>query len=188
MLCVLYDSLTRYVESQSIRAAREDSARARAVGFTMAMLQRRFASSIYAVRRTLERMKEKRERIRADPEKYRQEQIAHRLPEDFEELPDDEKQEIIAELEASVASFDPNDLREEIAELSALISLDKPLERKEIEVKVRHLRELLTGQGFFNDPKMKLLIFTEHKDTLDFLVGDGKKGGLWANSANGGLA
>jgi len=32
----------------------------------MAMWQRRFASSIYAVRRTLERMKEKRERILED--------------------------------------------------------------------------------------------------------------------------
>ena len=172
----LYDSLTRYVESQSIRAAREDSARARAVGFTMAMLQRRFASSIYAVRRTLERMKEKRERILADPEKYRQEQISRRLPEDFDELPDDEKQEIIADLEEAVASFDPNDLREEIADLSGLISLAKPLERNEIEVKIRSLRDLLTKQGFFNDPKMKLLIFTEHKDTLDFLAGDGKDG------------
>lgn len=37
----LYDQLTQYVEGQSIKAAREDSARARAVGFTMAMLQRR---------------------------------------------------------------------------------------------------------------------------------------------------
>lgn len=68
----LYDRLTRYVEDQSIRAASEDSSRARAVGFTMAMLQRRFASSIYAVRRTLERMKDKREKILEDPEKYRQ--------------------------------------------------------------------------------------------------------------------
>src|SRR5271165_2523162 len=71
----LYDQLTRYVEDQSIKAARDDSARGRAVGFTMAMLQRRFASSIYAVRRTLERMKEKREKILEDPGKYRQEQI-----------------------------------------------------------------------------------------------------------------
>src|SRR3989475_511826 len=70
----LYDELTRYVENQSIRAAGDDSARGRAVGFTMAMLQRRFASSIYAVRRSLERMKAKREHILQDPEKYRQEQ------------------------------------------------------------------------------------------------------------------
>src|SRR6266853_4707338 len=58
-----YDALTRYVENQSIKAASEDSARGRALGFTMAMLQRRFASSIYAVRRSLERMKSKREII-----------------------------------------------------------------------------------------------------------------------------
>ncbi|GAF94681.1 unnamed protein product, partial [marine sediment metagenome] len=43
-----YDALTRYVEDQSIRAASdENQARGRALGFTMAMLQRRFASSIY---------------------------------------------------------------------------------------------------------------------------------------------
>ena len=70
-----YDALTRYVEDQSIKAAADDSARGRAVGFTMAMLQRRFASSIYAVRRSLERMRDKREKILDDPEAYRQEQI-----------------------------------------------------------------------------------------------------------------
>src|SRR6202158_4152807 len=47
----LYDQLTRYVENQSTRAASDNSARGRAVGLTLAMLQRRFASSIYAVRR-----------------------------------------------------------------------------------------------------------------------------------------
>src|ERR671933_114641 len=53
-----YDALTRYVEDQSIKAAADDSARGRAVGFTMAMLQRRMASSVYAVRRSLERMRD----------------------------------------------------------------------------------------------------------------------------------
>jgi superfamily II DNA or RNA helicase len=172
----LYDQLTRYVEDQSIKAAREDSARARAVGFTMAMLQRRFASSIYAVRRTLERMKEKREKILEDPAKYRQEQITKRLPEEFDDLPDEEQQAILAELEEAVASFDPNDLRLEIAELEKLIRDAKVLEVQEAEVKVRRLKELLTDQGVFADPTMKLLLFTEHKDTLDFLVGDGRDG------------
>jgi superfamily II DNA or RNA helicase len=172
----LYDQLTRYVEDQSIKAAREDSARARAVGFTMAMLQRRFASSIYAVRRTLERMKEKREKILEDPAKYRQEQIAKKLPDDFDDLPDEEQQEILADLEEAVASFDPNDLRMEIAELEKLIRDAKVLEVQEAEVKVRRLKQLLTDQGVFADPTMKLLIFTEHKDTLDFLVGDGRDG------------
>ena len=147
-----YDELTRYVEDQSIKAAREDSARGRAVGFTMAMLQRRFASSIYAVRRTLERMKEKREKILEDPDKYRQEQITKRLPDDFDDLPDEEQQEILAELEEAVASFDPNDLRLEIAELDKLIRQAKVLESQEAEVKVRRLKELLDGRRAFLRP------------------------------------
>jgi len=86
-----YDRLTRYVEDQSIKASQEESARGRALGFIMAMLQRRFASSIYAVRRTLERMKARREKILEDPEAYRQEQIKKRVPDDFDELPEDEQ-------------------------------------------------------------------------------------------------
>src|SRR5205807_2071217 len=86
-----YDGLTRYVEDQSIKAAQEDSARGRALGFTMAMLQRRFASSIYAVRRSLERMKEKREKILADPEGYREQQKLRRVPEAFDDLAGDGK-------------------------------------------------------------------------------------------------
>jgi hypothetical protein len=121
-------------------------------------------------------MKEKREKILQDPAKFRQEQIAKKLPDDFDDLPDEEQQEILAELEEAVASFDPNDLRLEIAELDKLIRDAKVLELQEAEVKVRRLKELLTERGVFADPKMKLLLFTEHKDTLDFLVADGRDG------------
>ena len=171
-----YDALTRFVEDQSIKAASENSARGRALGFTMAMLQRRFASSIYAVRRSLERMKEKREKILADPEAYRQEQIDRRLPEDFEDLTDHERQTILAELEELVFSYDPAALRDEIVELTKLIDQARRLEHAEVESKLVKLRDLLQDQGVFTDPKMKLLLFTEHKDTLDYLAGDGKDG------------
>ena len=172
----LYDALTRFVEDQSIKAAAEDSARGRALGFTMAMLQRRFASSIYAVRRSLERMKEKREHVLADPVGYRQQQIDKRLPENFDDLPDEEQQEIIAGLEGVVASVDPAELKQEIIELGKLIERARHLERLECESKLKALKELMTQHGIFDDPKMKLLIFTEHKDTLDYLAGDGRDG------------
>jgi superfamily II DNA or RNA helicase len=171
-----YDALTRYVEDQSIKAASEDSARGRALGFTMAMLQRRFASSIYAVRRSLERMKEKREKILVDPEGHRKDQINKRLPDEFDDLPDEEQQQIISELEDLVVSYDPATLRQEILELGQLITQARHLEESEVESKLVKLRALLTDHGIFKDPKMKLLIFTEHKDTLDFLVGNGKDG------------
>ncbi len=182
-----YDALTRYVEDQSIKAAADDSARGRALGFTMAMLQRRFASSLYAVRRSLERMKEKRERILADPEAYRQEQINRKLPEDFEDLPEEEQQEIISQLEDVVASVDPAALREEILQLGKLIEQAKELEKREIESKLVKLKEVLTDQGIFKDPKMKLLIFTEHKDTLDFLVAKLRDWKLEVTQIHGGM-
>lgn len=170
-----YDDLTKFVEDQSIRAAAQDSAQGRALGFTMAMLQRRFASSVYACRRTLERMKNRRERILEDPEGYRREQIAKRIPNDFDDLPEDMQADALEAAEAMVADVNPTALKADIADLTRLIDRAGGLEEREIETKLRKLRELIEKEGFFADPKMKLLIFTEHKDTLDFLAGDGKE-------------
>jgi SNF2 family DNA or RNA helicase len=171
-----YDALSRYVEDQSIKAAADDSARGRALSFTMAMLQRRFASSIYAVRRSLERMRDKRQKILEDPVAYRQEQMLKRLPDDFDELPENEQQVIVDSLESVVADVDPAALREELMQLGRLIDDARLLEKREVEYKLVKLREVLTREGIFHDRKMKLLIFTEHKDTLDYLAGDGKDG------------
>lgn len=182
-----YDDLTSYVEDQSIKAAEDESARGRALGFTMAMLQRRFASSIYAVRRSLERMRDKRQKILDDPEGYRQEQINRRLPDDFEDLTEEEQQENLERLEALVSSIDPDDLRDEIIQVSKLISQAKLLEKREIESKLVKLKEVITQRGIFKDPKMKLLIFTEHKDTLDYLVSKLREWGLSVTQIHGGL-
>ena len=171
-----YDALTRYVEDQSIKAASSDSPQARALGFTMAMLQRRFASSVYAVRRSLERMREKRERILEDPERYRQEQIERKLPDDFDDLTEEEQEEIRGQLEDVVISVDPARLREEIRQLGKLIDHAKALQAREVESKLTKLREVLHEHNIFGDQRMKLLLFTEHKDTLDYLAGDGKDG------------
>src|SRR6516164_4744028 len=153
-----YDRLTRYVEDQSIKAAADDSARGRALGFTMAMLQRRFASSVYAVRRSLERMKEKREKILTDPEAYRKEQLLKKVPDDFDDLPEDEQQKILEALEEVVASVDPAALREEILQLTRLIEHARMLERREEEQpKLARLKEVLTQQGVFKNGKVKLL-------------------------------
>jgi len=171
-----YDALTRYVEDQSMKAASSDSPQARALGFTMALLQRRFASSVYAVRRSLERMREKRERILEDPEKYRREQIERKLPDDFDDLTEEEREEIRAQLEDVVLSVDPVALRDEIQRLGKLIDHAKALQAREVESKLTKLREVLNEQNIFGDPRMKLLLFTEHKDTLDYLAGDGKDG------------
>ena len=183
----LYDALTRYVEDQSIKAQAANATTGRAVGFMMAMLQRRLASSVYAGRRSLERMREKRQKILEDPQAYRQGQIEKKLPEDFDDLPEDEQQEILAELEDVVASIDPPALREEILQLTVLIDQAALLEKREVETKLSRLHKVLSEQGVFKDLSMKLLLFTEHKDTLDYLVGKLIKWGLKVTQIHGGM-
>ncbi|MEN3188960.1 MAG: DEAD/DEAH box helicase, partial [Atribacterota bacterium] len=80
-----YEHLTRYVQDQSMRAAADDSVRGRVLGFTMAMYQRRFASSIYAVRMSLERRLKKLER---QPQTPQPPAVDLSRLEDIEELPD----------------------------------------------------------------------------------------------------
>lgn len=172
-----YVGLTRYVEDQSIEAAKDNNQiRGRALGFAMAMLQRRMASSVYAVRRSLERMRDRRERILSDPEGFRRELFAKRIPDDFDELEDADKQRLLDEIENVVASYDPHVLRLEVSELGRLVTEAKALEEREVETKLVRLKSLLKSQGVFDDPAMKLLIFTEHKDSLDYLAGDGREG------------
>ena len=182
-----YIALTSYVEDQSIKAAAAESAVGRVLGFTMAMLQRRFASSIRAARRSLERMRDKRQKILDDPEGYRQQQIDRRVPDDFDELPEDEQEEILDKLEEVVASVDPTALKAEIIDLTRLVDQAIELEQREIESKLTKLREVLTNHGIFKDPEMKLLVFTEHKDTLDYLVGKLRDWNLTVTQIHGGM-
>lgn len=169
-----YDALTRYVEDQSIKASQEESPRARALTFTMAMLQRRFASSIYAVRHSLERMREKRKRVLEDPREFLRKQMD--IPEDLDDLPDEEREDYIEQIENAAISFDPTILKEDIQQISRLIDHARVLEQREVESKLIKLKKVLGELEIFSNPKMKLLIFTEHKDTLDYLAGDGRDG------------
>src|SRR5258707_1243503 len=78
--------------------------------------------------RSLERMRARRQKILDDPEAYRREQIERRIPDDFEDLTEEEQQRIVGHLEAEVLSADPAVLREEIARLTRLIDQARTLE------------------------------------------------------------
>jgi len=84
-----------------------------------------------------------------NPAAYRQQQIDARVPDDFDDLPEEEQQEIMAALEDAVISVDPSALKEEIGQLDKLVAQSLLLERREVESKLRKLREVLTQQGIF---------------------------------------
>ena len=163
-----YLDLTSYVEDQSAKAQRDQSARGRALGFTMALYQRRFASSIYALRRSLERRKEKLKKQLENPETVT---FDEKTLEEIEDLPEDEANEREEKVEDASLSVDRVSIANEIGELDRLIAQAKNLERREIESKLTKLHSTIVDQNILKDPKTKLLIFTEHRDTLEYLAG-----------------
>lgn len=124
-LFILYRSMVRtvtsFVKSQSSRAAAKgDDPRARAVGFLMALYQRRLASSADALRHSLEN----RARRLAEGLKRAQDiaLTASDLPEaeDMDEMEEAERDRIERVLEAFTLAQNPTLVREEIAELEEL--------------------------------------------------------------------
>lgn len=161
----LYDAVTEYVSRHSERAAALGE-RGRLLGFTLALLQRRLASSTRAIRRSLERRHKRLVSFQENLEELREKL---ELPEDFLELPEEEQWQIEEKLERFTIAETREELRWECNELAKLIELAKEVEKAEEETKLLKLKALLTQEGFFDSSK-KLLVFTEHRDTLDYLV------------------
>ncbi len=195
----LYQDISRFVKRQSRRAAEAgDDRRARAIGFLMALYQRRLASSTHAMRRSLE----KRARRLAEALKNAQElaRDAPELPsaEEIEEMEEGDRQRLEELLEAVTLAQSAEDVREEIAELEDHAARAKAVEDADSEAKLSRLKGLLQQEGFFDQPDRRLLVFSEFKDTLDYLVGKLEEDArltalfLWTlqstNGSNGGPA
>jgi superfamily II DNA or RNA helicase len=163
-----YRELTNYVLDQSARAAGDKSAKGRALGFTMAMYQRRFASSLHAVVKSLERRVKKLQDLMNKPEAPA---IAPAIDfEDLEELTEDEAEKLVDKVEEASLPVDRPRVMAEIAVIEQLLVRGRELESREVSSKLKRLHDLLTQEGVFADPDMKLLVFTEHRDTLQWLV------------------
>ena len=192
----LYRDITRFVKQQSTRAASQgDDPRARAVGFLMSLYQRRLASSTYAMRRSLEsRAKRLEEGLKRAQDLVGQAsslsgEIAQQLPdlEELEEMEENERERLEEMLEAITMAGNAEQVREEIQELKALACQAQAVEDSGAEAKLSKLKDLLQQEGFFDYPKKRLLIFTEFKDTLDYLVERLKSWGFRVGCIHGGM-
>jgi hypothetical protein len=91
-------------------------------------------------------------------------------PDELEEMEEAERERLEAQLEAVTVADNAQQLREEIQELRRLAKQARAVEDAQCEAKLSKLKELLQQEGFFDHPEKRLLIFTEFKDTLDYLV------------------
>ncbi|VUT26073.1 MAG: ATP-dependent helicase HepA [Candidatus Methanolliviera sp. GoM_asphalt] len=183
----LYNRLSEYVEVQYNRALTKD--KKRNVAFALVILQRRLASSTYALLRSLERRKKRlKDLIKgAEDRSYRDEDQKSVFDledlEDVEDLNEEErwKEENIWET-LSVAE-NREELEKEINTLDDLILRSKDIIQGEDELKLKELKRTLKdlAEKYPTKKDKKILIFTESKDTLDYLE-DKIKG--WGYSVN----
>lgn len=168
----LYRDVTAFVKRQSARAASQgDDPRARAVGFLMALFQRRLSSSTHALRRSLEnRARRLRDSLRRAHELTRQAPPDLPDPDELEEMEEAERQRLEEVLAAVTLAGSADEVEREIAELKELAARAEAVEAAGAEAKLSKLRELLEREGFLARPDQQLLIFTEFRDTLDYLV------------------
>ena len=168
----LYQQVTRFVKRQSVRAAAAgDDRRARAVGFLMALYQRRLTSSARAIRCSLANRADRLERGLAQAE-----DLARTAPPDLptadelDEMEEHDRERLERLLEAISLAGTAGMVWEEISELRALSVQARDVERAGVEAKLAKLEALLRSQGFFDQPEQRLVLFSEFKDTLDYLV------------------
>ncbi len=184
----LYDDVTKFIKQQSRRAAASNDPRARAVGFRMALYQRRLASSARALRQTLENSAKRL----SDQLKHARTLATHApasLPseEELEEMDEVKREELEQIIEAVTLANNAADVQEEIAELRRFAALAQAIEDSHAEAKLSKLKALLQQQGFFDHPQKRLLIFTEFKDTLLYLVERLTEWGFRVGTIHGGM-
>lgn len=177
----LYEQVTTYVREGMNRAAKLDDKRRNTVGFALTVLQRRLASSPEAIYRSLERRAERLERrkqlvIAGTPAEEPGAGEAIGAEEfDDEEFSAEELEEIEEELvDAATAARTVEELGAELVELRELIAVAAKVRASETDRKWSELRTILEdntlaksgGEG----ERRKLIVFTEHRDTLDYLT------------------
>lgn len=178
----LYEEVTRYVREEMNRAERlgSDNPRARTVGFALTVLQRRLASSTHAILRSLQRRRERLETKRREMLNPRFSAVEDELAqfpwtrlEDPDELDAEETEELEeAVVDAATAAQTIAELDIEIAQLTELAALARSVCDSGEDRKWSELRALLLDEPLLqgDDGPRKLIIFTEHRDTLNYLV------------------
>ena len=170
----LYEAVTRFVSTELARI--RGDATPGVAGFALTTMQRRLASSVRAIKRTLQRRTARLERALDDPETYvrnLRDFVLQVYGGDAEALADLAEEERWALEERALEEWLPGtveELRDELEVLRPLLAQAEQTEAAGTEIKLNELLSVLDKRGLRQDRSVKLLIFTEHKDTLDFLV------------------
>ena len=185
----LYDAVTEYVRTGMNRAddlkQGGDRRRGLIVGFALAGLQRRLASSPAAIHESLRRRMEKVERRLAEvkgsagsvapvadyayPARVRSADFEDFDYDDFNDLQIETLEENAVDV--ATAELTAEELEKELAQLRILERLARQVRESRVDQKWRQMSDFLQSDKFTDgDERRKLIVFTEHKDTLVYLT------------------
>lgn len=182
----LYQAVTKYVTEEFNRADNLEAGRRGTIGFALTMLQRRLASSPEAIYQSLRRRRERLE-SRLNEEKLLKRGIENskgflnNLPslddedwEDFEDTPEMEQEETGEKLiDLATAARTIQELEIEIKVLRHLEVMADAVRKSGNDRKWLELSRILQESDKMfdiNGQRRKLIIFSEHKDTLNYLA------------------
>ncbi|MBU4491262.1 MAG: DEAD/DEAH box helicase, partial [Euryarchaeota archaeon] len=184
---ILYNELSAYVETQYNKALTKD--KRRNIAFALVILQRRLASSTYALLKSLQRRKKRLE-------EYLQGSVdRNKIPEsafDFEVVDDMSEEDRWREEEIwetlSVAE-NREELQKEITIIDKLKEQAKNIIHNEEEVKLTEFKNALQelSEKYPDSKDKKILVFTESRDTLEYLEKKVKTWGYRTNIIHGGM-
>ena len=175
----LYDQVTNYLTLRKEEATEEKNIH---VSLALAVMQRRLVSSIYAIKNTLYKrwnaLQGIVDEVNKNPNIWKQRQKLELVDVDnmdqYDDLEDDEKDaldNILSDpkkFKLFTTSKSLAEIASEAQEVKRLYDIASQLyNRNQEEKKYVQLKELLKSQGVIDGEK--LVIFTEHKDTLIYL-------------------
>jgi SNF2 family DNA or RNA helicase len=184
----LYEQVTEYVRNEMNRAERLQGRQKNTVGFALTLLQRRLASSPEAIYQSLKR---RRERLLRKIEELRAIERGHRVSElmadyapwndpslDLENADEEltaEEYEALSDtvIDQATAAQSIEELELEINTLESLEAQAAAVVHSKRDRKWEELSNLLQeNPQMYADghARRKLIIFTEHKDTLHYLL------------------
>jgi len=102
-------------------------------------------------------------------------------------MEENEREQLEEMLEAITLAGNAEQVHEEIAELREFAGQARAVEASGGEAKLSELKDLLQKQGFFDHADQRLLVFTEFRDTLDYLMENLKEWGFRVGCIHGGM-
>ena len=154
----LYDTVTEYVNRQySIQAGRDPN---KIATFAVLVIQKRMASSTRAL---LESLKRRRARLGERLDSW-DGPADNATMDDIDDLDDEGTEKIENDAAAYSAAQTAGELESELSELDGLISLAEQTSKTKPDTKLDRLMSEISSIG-----RDRLLIFSEYRDTLDYL-------------------